>query len=166
MWISADREDQARIERGCALRACTQGRLSDGRLGVKVPRRGPVSARPGARWGVEEPTVRLHTLCQLCCGKLSCCAAVRLQKYKDGIVTARLYSISCDQNDCYPSPAYMRNTPQSPESPSAPISPRLPPFPPWGRLAFSSAATSSARPRTSRVSEGWMMPSSQRRAVE
>jgi hypothetical protein len=56
---------------------------------------------------------------------------------------------------------YILNTPQSPESPSAPISPR-PALPPVldSLDALSSAAISSPRPRTSRVSDGSMIPSS------
>ena len=54
---------------------------------------------------------------------------------------------------------HIRNTPQSPPSPSAPISPR-PPGPLADRDARSSAARSSPRPSTSRVSEGAMIPSS------
>ena len=56
---------------------------------------------------------------------------------------------------------YILNTPQSPESPSAPISPR-PPLPPELESldARSSAASSSPRPSTSRVSDGSIIPSS------
>lgn len=56
---------------------------------------------------------------------------------------------------------YMRNTPHPPASPSAPISPRPPVCPPAADLAaLSSSANSRARPRTSLVSLGRIIPSS------